>query len=259
MNEIKDVLTKKEPEYQLVDLSRFKCQEDCTDCNGYFRVDLPVDHPQFGQLFPCSTMQRKRVLENGGGGLLADEVRNLNWNLVQEGISDGHKGRDIAREVCKQGYGLVLLYGNYGQAKTLMLKIGVAAALRAGKTAHYANMSEILDDIRMAFDEKNGQQTALIRRIERWSALDLLAIDELDKANSTEWARERMHQLLNTRYTAALREQAVTLIAANLNEERGVDDLDGYLASRLRDSRVGHLVELNGPDGRLSMPKGYRY
>jgi DNA replication protein DnaC len=89
--------------------------------------------------------------------------------------------------------------------------------------------------------------------------LDVLAIDELDKVGQTDWARERIHQLLDARYQRAIRQETLTVIAANLNS---LDELSGYLKSRIEDNRFtvnGYVVRLQGTDGRKSMPKNWKY
>lgn len=187
-------------------------------------------------------------------GLEEDEA-DLSWSAIKTGISDGVKARDAVKDAYKKGFGMVFLWGSWGQAKTLTGKILTATALRDGKSAAYANMSMVLDDIRLAFDEREHKTTELLRRMDWWIKRDVLFLDELDKANSTEWAQERIFQLLDQRYTRAIREDALTVVASNGSDK----ELDGYLKSRLNDRRLGPVVYLNGPDGRESMPDGYRY
>jgi hypothetical protein len=45
--------------------------------------------------------------------------------------------------------------------------------------------------------------------------LSLLALAEIERVNPTEWARERVFQLLDRRYAAAEAERSVTLFAGN--------------------------------------------
>ena len=187
-------------------------------------------------------------------GIREDEL-SLTWDSIKPGYSDGYKARDVVKAQFERGWGMVFLWGTYGQAKTLLGKIMTVQAYRAGKRAAYANMSGVLDDIRLAFDEREGKTTELLRRMEWWKERDILFIDELDKSNSTEWAQERLFQLLDYRYMQAIREQALTVIASNKSD----DELDGYLKSRLNDRRVGPVIHLNGPDGRQVMPDGWRF
>ena len=187
-------------------------------------------------------------------GLHGSEL-GLTWQQVKPGMSDGPKARAAVEEKYRKGWGMVFLWGSYGQAKTLVGKILVATAHRDEKRAAYANVSHVLDDIRRAFDEPEHKTTELLRRMDFWSSRDVLFLDELDKANSTPWAQERLFELLDRRYTKAIREEALTVIASNSD----TDALDGYLKSRLADRRLGPVVYLNGADGRQSAPDGLRF
>src|ERR1700690_45542 len=187
-------------------------------------------------------------------GIREDDL-SLDWNSVKPGYSDGDKARDAVRQAYERSFGSLFLWGSYGQAKTLIGKILTVKAFKAGKRTAYANMSSILDDIRLAFDEPEHKTTELLRRMEWWKERDVLFLDEFDKSNDTQWAQERMFQLLDYRYMRAIREEALTVIASNKSD----DDLDGYLKSRLNDRRVGPVLHLNGTDGRLSMPKNWKH
>jgi DNA replication protein DnaC len=187
-------------------------------------------------------------------GIREDEA-GMDWSLIKPGISDGIKALEAVRPVYELGYGMVFLWGSYGQAKTLIGKILTATAMRDRKRAAYANVSAVLDDIRLAFDSQENKTTELLRRIDWWISRDVLFLDELDKSNDTPWAKERLFQLLDRRYQRAIREEALTVLASN-----GSDDaLDGYLKSRLNDRRLGPVVFLNGNDGRAVMPEGVRF
>lgn len=187
-------------------------------------------------------------------GLHPDDL-SLTWSAVRGGVSDGMKAMQPVKEAYERGWGMIFLWGTYGQAKTLVGKILVATAFNDGKSTAYANVSSVLDDVRLAFDEPEHKTTELLRRMEYWQSRDVLFLDELDKSNDTPWAQERMFQLLDHRYASAIREQNLTVLASNKSH----DALDGYLKSRLSDSRLGPVVHLNGTDGRQVMPGGWKF
>jgi DNA replication protein DnaC len=244
------------------------CSPDCPECGGvgYVHYDVPVGHPKFGKLERCSRAQIlvvKHSLQAGEidprVGLTSDELRNLSWDLVKRGVNQADQACDVTRRAYMSGHGIVFMYGGYGQGKSLVLKIAVATALREGKRAAYANLAGVLDDIRIAYDERENKMTELVRRMEWWASLDVLAIDELDKVGQTEWARERIFQLLDARYQRAVRQETLTVIAANY---QSTDELSGYLKSRIEDNRFvanGYVLQLKGTDGRKSMPKNWKY
>lgn len=187
-------------------------------------------------------------------GILESDL-GLDWSHVKPGYSDGIKACVEVQKAFARGHGLLFMWGTYGQAKTLIGKILTVQAYKTGKRAAYANMSSVLDDIRLAFDEQEHKTTELLRRMEWWMNRDVLFLDELDKTNGTEWAQERIFQLLDGRYTRAIREEALTIISSN----RSDGELDGYIKSRLNDRRVGPVIYLNGLDGRQSMPDGWKH
>lgn len=186
---------------------------------------------------------------------ITEAESSLTWDAVRPDISDGLKAVQTVRPMYERGFGIVFLWGTYGQAKTLIGKILTATAFRDGKRAAYANLSDALDNIRLAFDEKEHKTTELLRRMDWWIERDVLFLDELDKANGTEWALSTIFTLLDRRYQRAIREEALTVIASN----KSTDTLDGYLKSRLHDRRIGNVVYLNGPDARKVMPEGYKF
>jgi DNA replication protein DnaC len=211
-----------------------------------------LQREQDTKLAKCAAENFKPDLSRVG---LVESELSLTWKDNDPNISDGKKAVDAVFPAYQRGYGMVFLWGTYGQAKTLTGKILTAAAFKAGKRAAYANVSSVLDDIRLAFDEPERKTTELLRRMDYWTSRDVLFLDELDKANTTPWANDQLFKLLDQRYTQAIREEALTVIASN----RDNNELDGYLASRLNDKRVGPVVHLNGADGRQFMPQEWRF
>jgi len=186
---------------------------------------------------------------------ISEAEASLTWDAIKPGISDGYKGVEAVRPMYSKGWGMAFLWGNWGQAKTLLGKIVTATAFRDGKRSAYANMSSVLNDIRLAFDEKENKTTDLLRRMEWWTGRDVLFLDELDQAKNTPWAQEQIFILIDKRYQMAVREEALTVIASNTSDK----ELDGYLKSRLHDRRIGEVVHLNGVDARQLVPDEWRF
>ena len=221
---------------------------------------VPIDDDEYKRL------QREalaRIAQNEQNTYVPDYKRigisehetGLTWAAIRPNVSDGIKAVQALRPMYERGWGMLFVWGTWGQAKTLLGKILTATALRDGKRAAYANMSSVLDDIRLAYDEKEHKNTELLRKMDWWMGRDVLFLDELDKSNDTQWAQERMFQLIDKRYQMAVREEAITVIASN----KSLDELDGYLQSRLHDRRIGQSIFLNGNDGRAVMPDNWKF
>jgi DNA replication protein DnaC len=219
------------------------CIPGCPICGGigYVRLDLPVHDPNFGKIQRCPNAKMldiERRQSDPRIGLTVDEVRNLTWESIMPS-SPVYDFVGTIREAVKNRSGFILLVGPPGRGKTLMLKVTVAVAIHAEYDAAYANMSEILDDLRRSFDA-NSSGTELASRMDWWMRQDVLAIDEYDKVNSTPWAQERIHLVMDTRYRKALYGEGVTVVAANSEPK------DDYLISRFNDARVGKIIRLGG-------------
>lgn len=229
---------------------------DCPICAGagWFRVDVPHFDPRFGKLQRCPHVSVWRAQGAGNFGMDPAEVESLNWDNILP-MFDGRAlgAAQIVREVIAQGHGWVYLYGDHGQAKTLILKIAIAEALRANQPAAYANMADVIGHIQKAFDanDPNHESEA---RLEWWANLPLLALDEFNRFNKTQWASTAQFRLIDSRNVQAIRGQSITLIASN----QAPAELDSYYQSRINDGRF-ITIPLYGQDARPLMTQAERF
>ncbi len=229
-------------------VSTSPCLPGCSICGGqgWMRCDVPVGHPNFGKLVLCPNASLLRLPIANQYGLAPDESRSLNWDQVLE-RGNVLKAVSVIQQILLRGYGWVYLWGSFGQGKTLILKIAVAETLRQRQFASYVRMTEMVDNLRAAFDAQNPSAEAE-RRLEWWTDLPVLAVDEIDRLRQTAYAAEQQFLLLDRRYEQALRQRSITLLAANTAPEQ----LPGYLADRILDGRFT-IVRLTGDSARLGM------
>lgn len=226
------------------------CSVSCPVCggSGWFRQDVPVGHKDFGKLFQCPNVKTENLPGSDRYGLFPEELQNLDWDAILPlEHSKSVEASNIVKKVIKQGWGWVYLYGDHGQAKSLILKIAVAVSLRKNTQAAYANMAEIIKHMRLAFDSIYPSHEAE-SRLDWWRDLPILAIDEFDRINNTKWASEQQFLLMDDRNVGALRRQSITLIASNASPMQ----LDSYYRDRILDGRF-HAIELRGESARLGM------
>lgn len=208
--------------------------ENCPDCQGtgWVRYDLPTWHSQFGRVQPCPGVH---LWELPGAqqayGLVASELEQLDWDyILPMGLAPQAAAQ--VKQVLDRGWGMVYLYGNHGQAKSLILKISIAWALRSGRLAAYANMADVIAHLQRAFDQDNPNSESE-NRLEWWQTLPILALDEFDRINPTKWATSAQFRLIDQRYVQAIRQESVTLVASN----QAPENLDSYYRSRFSDGR----------------------
>ena len=223
------------------------CRPDCEICNGggYVRENVPLHHPEFGKVHLCPNADRWRQPGNARSGISIKEAGQLSWGSV-DAMNGIHVVVEEIRATLALGYGWVYVHGGFGTGKTQVLKIAVAEAMRAGKTAAYIRMAEILDHLREAFqtDSKVSESS----RLRWWSELPVLAIDEFDRVRDTGYGEERRFVLLDRRYEQAIRREGVTLLASNHEPA----NLPGYLYDRIRDGRF-RVVHVKGCSLRPGM------
>jgi DNA replication protein DnaC len=129
-------------------------------------------------------------------------------------------------------FGFLTLWGGPGNGKTLALMAAVNEFRRKGKVAVYVTFVDLLDYMREGFKKEADHDARY--RYEQIARADVLAIDEIDKANMTLYAYEFRTRLLDDRYRAAVELRKHTLFALNASPEA---TMEPHLYDRLRDGR----------------------
>jgi DNA replication protein DnaC len=95
--------------------------------------------------------------------------------------------------------GFLAIHGGYGNAKSMCLKALVNDCIDHQVEVRYITMTEVMMYAREAFDSEQRGDTDY-GRIARLASIQVLVIDELDKARITEYAREVQTHLFDKRY-----------------------------------------------------------
>jgi len=222
------------------------CNSNCPECGGVglVRLDVPVGHPDFGHLVPCTNLDRKKLPHYTRSGLHKSEL-DLTWKDVWDldNIKDGIQSVKMALDL---GYGLLFLHGTWGNGKSLLLKVATSLALANNQQASYVNMSDIVKAMQDSEFNPDGDNAK--GDLTYWVNCKVLAIDEFDKVRDTEYAVEKRFRLFDTRYVMATRMQNVTILASNTPPE----EFTGEIHSRLNDGRA-KIIKLVGKDVRPAM------
>ena len=217
------------------------CEPYCPECGGIGYVRTGD-----GGMTMCSRVDRWKLPGSERIGISREEAETLDWQVMKLINPSIQEAIDAIQRILAWGFGWVYLHGPWGTGKTEILKIATAVALRQRKDAAYTRMSEILDHLRESFDEKSGESESA--RLDWWSQLPVLCIDEFDKLRQTPYGEERRFVLLDRRYEQAIRRETATIIASNEPPDR----LPGYLADRVGDGRF-FTVRIIGDSFRPGM------
>lgn len=215
----------------------------CPWCHdqGYLRTDAPVGHPQFGKLVECKCKQarknearRQRLRDQSQLDTLV-AFQEETFESFQFWLAGVGQAYEEAKRFAQTPQGWLVLAGNNGCGKTHLAVAIAKGCLEEGMTVLFAVVPDLLDRLRSAFaptaEESFDEEFAKMREVE------VLILDDLGAESSTNWATEKLFQLLNYRYNARL----ATVFTTN---KVGLEGIAPRLRSRLSDRRLVRLVTL---------------
>jgi DNA replication protein DnaC len=227
----------------------------CPICQGqgFVVLDLPIGHPDFGRAQPCRCRQAEIALRRQ---VELTKVSNLNQlrhmtfeTFLPDGVGMNDEQRmnlrrafDKARLFAARPEGWLLFTGTYGCGKTHLAVAIAHEVLRRGESALFVVVPDLLDHLRAAFGPSS--ETSFDERFETVRQTPLLILDDFGSQSATPWAKEKLFQLLNYRYTA----QLPTVITTNLR----LSEIEARLRSRLADPDLSTVVPMTAPDFRSS-------
>jgi DNA replication protein DnaC len=210
-----------------------------------------VGDPNFGKLVPCICRQNETTqaaryrlyqLSNleafktmsfasfsvqGRLGLADEQIRSLQYALSQ------------AQQFAANPRGWLLLMGSYGCGKTHLAAAVANTCVEFGMQTIFLTVPDLLDWLRYSYDATDD---TFERRFEELKNINLLVLDDLGAHNSTNWAAEKLFQIMDYRYLRKL----PTVVTSNLE----LEDLDDRVRSRLQDPDLVTCVRISAPDYR---------
>lgn len=225
----------------------------CPHCHGlgYIRQDLPLGHPDFGRLQACTCRQaalRSQIRERLYSLSQLDELERLTFATFQPrgrphlpafNQESLQQAFDQAHAYAHELDGWLLLQGGYGCGKTHLAASVANEAVSLGIPTLFLTVPDLLDHLRASFD---AEDTTFDERFDQIRRAPLLVLDDFGTQSATEWAREKLFQILNYRYINRL----PTVLTTNL----ALDELEGRIRSRLNDSHLVRSVRIHAPDYR---------
>jgi DNA replication protein DnaC len=133
----------------------------------------------------------------------------------------------ICEQFAQEPYGWLVLSGTYGCGKT-HLAAAVANHVAAGASGEvmFVMVPDLLDHLRASFNPQAN--IPYDRRFDEIKKAPLLVLDDLGTESATPWAKEKLFQLLNFRYSALL----PTIITTSSKP----DEIDPWLRTRMFDT-----------------------
>ncbi len=124
--------------------------------------------------------------------------------------------------------GWLVLVGPSGSGKTHLAAAIVNERINQGQPAFYISVPDLLDHIRASYNPDS--EIPYDELFDQVRNAPLLVLDDLGAQSGTDWAREKLDQLLNSRFNNELPTVIVSITPIDQMEER--------LRTRLTDTRL---------------------
>lgn len=205
--------------------------------------------PRFGRLESC-VCRASEIIDGARDRLYAisnlDKLKHLKFENFN--ISGNPKGKHIAsqlekdnrayaKDICEEFArslsGWILLEGSYGSGKTHLAAAIANSCVEKNVPTLFITVPDLLDSLRFSY---NSEETSFEERFNDIRSARLLIMDDFGTQNATNWAQEKLFQIINYRYINKL----PTVITTNLL----LDEIEGRIRSRLQDEDLVQHIRL---------------
>ena len=180
-------------------------EDGCPRCGGagFVRRARKLDDPLFGRAEPCTC-----VLDEAGEVRRSRLERISNLGALTRFSFDSLEGEASTAAVQVRAYanepdGWLVLKGPSGSGKTHLAAAIANERIARGEPVLFMFTPDLLDGLRASYQPAEGEPgfEALFEQVR---TAPLLILDDIDAGASSEWAREKLFQIVNARYNAAL-------------------------------------------------------
>ena len=229
-------------------------EEVCPNCQGrgWLTPDVPVGHPNFGQVVACTCQANNTVGER------SERLRrysNLGYltRLTYDTLEIQGRAQDpesqhlfsaavaVSKAYAEEPSGWLALVGPHGSGKTHLAAAIANMCIDSGRPVFFVHVPDLLDHLRASYAPTSDITYSDL--FDQVLTAPLLILDGLGAQSATPWAQEKLQQIFNHRTAGEL--PTVITTATEL------DDLDPYLASRIQSTGLCRVLETRS---RLQSP-----
>ena len=211
-----------------------------------------MGHPDFGEVFLCRCREEEFRDRSFDRLQKYSNLGPLSRITFEETIADGQSqdpdslrafraALDASRSFAEDPIGWLVLMGPSSSGKTHLAAAIANRCIELGHTVFFMNVPDLLDHLRGTY----GPDTAVTydELFQQVRDAPVLVLDDLGAQSSTPWAQEKLFQVFNHRFNAAL--PTVITLRGNLKQ------IDEGLATRLQSPQLSQVYSL-GPGGTSS-------
>lgn len=220
----------------------------CPRCGGtgFLRFDVPLGDPQFGKIAPCGCKtteiaagRARRFRELSQLGPLGNK-RFGGFSVDRAGSTYSRAATEVAlrtaSEFAESPAGWLVLTGPSGAGKTHLAAAIVNEILDRDEGALWIFVPDFLDHLRTTFSPQS--EISYDELFTTVRDAPVLALDDLGAQSSSQWAEEKLYQILAHRFDARL---PTIITTAKL-----LDSFEGRVRTRLEDNEISSVVAVVG-------------
>jgi DNA replication protein DnaC len=189
--------------------------EACDVCQGagWVSKSVPIDHPDFGQAFPCRCQQGeepaarisalRRYSNLGPLSRITFANTGVKGPLPDAGSQQRFQ-QAIAAGInfAEDPSGWLVFTGPSGSGKTHLAVAVANRCIERGETTFFITVADLLDHLRAAYSPENP--VSYDELFDQVRDVPVLIIDDLGTQSATSWAQEKLFQKFNHRFNAQL-------------------------------------------------------
>lgn len=193
---------------------------------------------------------RQRLVNAGVDGRYLD----VTWDDLEQPAPLDRLAQACTRigDIIRAGHSVLIWSAETGSGKTQSAMLAAAAAVRAGHTAHVANLARLAVEIRDGYGDKTGSALKEGAALARLASPDLLVIDDLGAGETDSAAVER--RLLFLALDQRQMHRRPTIVTTNLEPRELAGAFGARVIARLQPLEIIHVD--HGKNFRS--PKGTR-
>ncbi len=232
-------------------------QTTCLDCHGYGGAWTDVDDfglVHFKQYCSCPLGQSLKLMYEAEKSKREEQSKQAEIDRLfgvakipqlfeKATLADFAKQPQLLAQVeraekCRQG---LFLWGVPGTGKTHLAVAVLSEKLDVGTPGLFIEVPDMLARIRETFNGNGASAEQMIRAV---CEVDVLVLDDLGAEKPSEWVKEQLFRIVNTRYSNC----RFTVVTTNLTQKE--------LALRIGERTVSRLIgmcdviQLDGVDRR---------
>ena len=222
---------------------------------GWLTLEATVGDPNFGRAVPCVCRQqreedRPRLVKYSNLGSLTrftfETVAPDRCTRLAGSLDSYQRAYATALDFSNEPDGWLVILGPHGSGKTMLAAAVANRCIDRGQAVFFSYVPDLLDHLRSTFNPASDD-VAYSALFEQVKASPFLVLDGLGSHSTTPWAEEKLGQIINHRYNAAL----PTIVTSSAT----LDALDPFVATRLQ-SPGSRVVVVESEEAKPDSPLG---